>query len=182
MVGAEVFAAVDSIEEKKFVASVYGLPDDHIFSFGPVIRQATNKRGVDVVLNSLAVDTDTLRELWDSLSSFGRFIVIGKRDASARLETNRFDNTSFISVDLVSVAAERPRVMERVVSNVSELLQSGKIKPADSITVFPISDVETAFKVLQSGSSHGKLVVVPQPEDEVKVCLRSLLPCRLNVN
>lgn len=175
MVGAEVFAAVGSIEEKEFVASTYGLPGDHIFSsrsasFGPVIRQATGKRGVDVVVNSIATDTDTLRELWDSLSSFGRFIVVGKRDASARLETNRFDNnTSFISVDLMSVAAERPKVMERVVSNVSGLLQSEQIKPAAQITVFPISDVETAFKVLQSGTTQGKLVVAPQAGDEVKV-------------
>ncbi|TVY13419.1 Reducing polyketide synthase PKS2 [Lachnellula arida] len=188
MVGAEVFAAVGSIEEKEFVASTYGLPGDHIFSsrsasFGPVIRQATSKRGVDVVVNSVATDTDTLRELWDSLSSFGRFIVVGKREASARLETNRFDNnTSFISVDLMSVAAERPQVMARVVSNVSGLLQNEQIKPAASITVFPISDVETAFKVLQSGTTQGKLVVAPQPGDEVKATPSAKLNMLLRSN
>jgi NADPH:quinone reductase-like Zn-dependent oxidoreductase/malonyl CoA-acyl carrier protein transacylase len=182
MVGAEIFATVGSVEEKELVAKAYGLPDDHILSsrgasFGPVIRQATNKRGVDVVLNSFAADTDTVRELWDSLNSFGRFVVIGNRDSSARLETGRFENTSFISVDLLSVANERPKIMQRVVSSVSELLRDRKIKAVDSITVFPISDVETAFKVLQSGTTHGKLVVMPQPEDQVKVCFQLLSYC-----
>lgn len=175
MVGAEVFATVSSVEEKELVASAFGLPHDHIFSsrgasFGPAIRQATNKRGVDIVVNSLTTDTDTLRELWGSLSSFGRFVNVDKRDASARLETNHFDNnTSFISVDLMSVAAERPKVMGRIVSGIYELIHSELIKPTNSITTFPISDVETAFKALQSGTAHGKLVVKPQPEDMVKV-------------
>jgi len=178
--GAEVFATAGGIEERELIARSYGLSDDHILSsrgssFGPVVRQATNKRGVDVVLNSLAADTDTVRELWDSLSSFGRFVVTGNRDSSARLETSRLENnTSFISVDLLSVASERPKIMQRVVSSISELLRDGKIKPVDSITVFPISDVETAFKSLQSGTTHGKLVVVPQPEDQVKVYSLSL--------
>jgi len=47
-------------------------------------------------------------------------------------------------------------------------LKNAKIRPV-GITVHPISDVETAFKVLQSGSVDGKLVVSLQPGNEVKV-------------
>ncbi|PMD36739.1 BcPKS8, polyketide synthase [Hyaloscypha variabilis F] len=174
MIGAEVFATVSGIEGKQLLKSVHGLSDDHIFSsrnasFGPAIRKAINRQGVDVVLNAAAADSDTLRETWDCLSNFGRFVEVGKRDVSARLETARFENnTSFMSVDLMSLAAERPKIMSRLISDFSNLLRNGNIKPDSPVTVFPISDVETAFKVLQSGNFDGKLVVMPQPGDEVK--------------
>lgn len=78
---------------------------------------------------------------------------------NSRFANTRVDNnTSFMSVDLLSIATERPRIMARLVSNVSELLQSGKLSPL------------TAFKVLQSGNVGCKLVVVPQAKDVVKVC------------
>ncbi|OCL14366.1 polyketide synthase [Glonium stellatum] len=174
MVGAEVFATVGSVEKKRFLIKEYGLPDDHIFysrntSFADSIRQATNNRGVDVVLNSLA--GDALRESWGCLSSFGRFVEIGNRDTTAntRLEMARFDNNaSFMSVDITAIANERPKLMKRILSDVSRLLKYGKIRSIFPITVFPISDVETAFKVLQSGKVHGKLVVMPQLGDQVK--------------
>lgn len=174
LAGADVFVTVANSEEKALIVKEYGLPENRIFSsknasFGPAIRSATNKRGIDVVLNSLASDADTMRETWDCLSNFGRFVEIGKRDASTRLETSRLEsNTSFMSVDIMAIASERPKVMKRLVADVAKLLGNGQIKPVGPITVFPISDVETAFKVCQSGATAGKLVVVPQPEDQVK--------------
>jgi NADPH:quinone reductase-like Zn-dependent oxidoreductase/malonyl CoA-acyl carrier protein transacylase len=172
-IGAKVFATVANLEEKDILTSTYSLAEDHIFStkhasFGNAIRQATNLQGVDVVFNSTITDSDTMRETWDCLSSFGRFIEVGKGDTTTRLETAR-SNTSFMSVDILSLAAERPKIMQKLLSDVAELLKKGSLKAASPITVFPISDVETAFKVLQSGTTSGKLVVSPQPQDEVKV-------------
>ena len=89
---------------------------------------------------------------------------MGNQDSRARLQYNK----SFMSVDLISLAEQRPKIMARLLSDVSELLENDKISPV-SITVFPISDVETAFKVLQSGNVGGKLVVSPQPGNEIKV-------------
>ena len=82
-----------------------------------------------------------------------------------------------MSVDLLAIANERPRIMAHLMSNISELLSSGKINPLGSVTIFPISDVETAFKVLNSGNVSGKLVVVPRDNDQVKVSL----PSRVNI-
>ncbi|KAI2602442.1 ketoacyl-synt-domain-containing protein [Hypoxylon sp. NC1633] len=172
MVGAKVFATVGSTEKKEFLIKEYGIPEDRIFysrniSFGNAVRQATN--GVDVVLNCLA--GDGLRESWNCLNKFGRLIDIGARDTntSTRLEMTQFEhNASFMTVDIIAIAAERPKLMQRLLSDVSKLIRYHKIRPISPVTVFPISEVESAFKTLYSAKAHGKLVVVPHSQDIVK--------------
>ncbi|KAF7533432.1 hypothetical protein G7054_g7092 [Neopestalotiopsis clavispora] len=174
MLGAEIYATVGSPEKKQFIMDSYGIPADHIFSsrdtsFGPAIREATQGAGIDVVINSLA--GDFLRETWDCIAHFGRFIEIGKRDitSNTRLEMARFNyNATFSSVDLTVLAKERPKQMGEIFTKVMELFDSGSVKPIAPITVFGISEVERAFRLLQSGKTTGKLVVVPRPEDQVK--------------
>ncbi|KAK3986584.1 putative polyketide synthase protein [Cladorrhinum sp. PSN332] len=168
MVGAEVFATVGSPDKKKWIMEQYGIPDNRIFSsrdgsFGPAIRKVTEGAGVDVVLNSLA--GDLLKETWDCLAAFGRFIEIGKRDITnnTRLEMAKFDsNVTFASVDLTLVAAARPQMMDRTLTAVMSLMDSERVRPISPITVFSLSDVEKAFRLLQSGKTMGKLVVVPK--------------------
>lgn len=173
--GAEIYATVGSSSKKQFLVDTYGISPSRIFysrdiSFGPAVMSATSGRGVDVVLNSLA--GDMLRESWNCLAHFGRFIEIGKRDVTnnTRLEMSRFShNASFSSIDLTIVATEKPRLMERLLCGVAELLEKGVIKPVSPMTVYPISDLELALRTLQSGKSVGKLVVVASPGDQVKV-------------
>ncbi|TVY92322.1 Reducing polyketide synthase [Lachnellula willkommii] len=174
MIGAEIFATVGSVAKKQFIMSEYGIPEDHIFysrntSFAKGIKRATNGQGVDLVLNSLA--GDLLRETWDSLSHFGRFIEIGKRDivGNSRLEMSRFEhNAMFASVDLTVVAAERPKIMKRLLSDVFDLINKGLVKAISPITTYPMSSVETAFRTLQSGKIMGKIVIVPRLADQVR--------------
>jgi len=176
MVGAEVFATVSSAEKKDLLMREYGLPSDHVFysrstSFGGAVRKATDGKGVDVILNSLS--GEYLRESWSCLSNFGRFVDIGRRDQTvkSRIEMSHVDNNaSFISVDLLALAAERPKVLKRLVGNVGQLLKYGKIRPIHPVTAFPISQVDAALKSLQTTSRiQGKTVVVPHKDDIVKV-------------
>lgn len=123
------------------------------------------------MLNSLA--GNALRETWDCLAHFGRFIEIGKRDitTNTRLEMARFEhNAMFASVDLTVVALERPKMMKRILNDVFELLSKKEIRPISPITIFPISEVEQAFRTLQGGKIMGKIVVTAGPQDQVKVC------------
>ncbi|KAI0914186.1 ketoacyl-synt-domain-containing protein [Ustulina deusta] len=175
MIGAEVYTTVGSTEKKEFLMKEYSLDEDHIFydrniSFSDAIRQATRQQGVDLVLNSLV--GDALQESWNCLSKFGRLVNIGSRDTNSntRLEITRPDcNASFISVDIMSIATERPMLLNRLLSDVSSLMRYGKIRPISPVTLFPISDVESAFKTLQSGKTHGKVVVIPHMDGIVKV-------------
>ncbi|RMJ15894.1 hypothetical protein CDV36_004437 [Fusarium kuroshium] len=174
MIGAEIFATVGSAEKKQLLIDTYGIPEDHVFysrntDFGPAIREATKGKGVDVVINSLA--GDLLRETWECLSHFGRFIEIGKRDitSNTRLEMNKFEyNCTFSSVDLTLVAAERPRIMKRVLTSVMDLLAQDVVKPVGPIITVGISEVETALRKLQSGKTSGKVIVSPRAGERVK--------------
>lgn len=174
MIGAKVYATVGSTEKKEFLMKEYHVPEDRIFysrnlSFGNAVLQATCNAGVDVVLNCLA--GDGLRESWKCLNKFGRLIDIGARDSNTttRLEMTQFEhNASFMTVDIMAIAAERPKVMQRVLVDVAKLMRYGKIRPISPVTVFPISEVESAFKTLHGAKAHGKLVVVPHAHDIVK--------------
>ncbi|RFU78582.1 polyketide synthase [Trichoderma arundinaceum] len=174
MVGAEIYATVGSADKKQLLMEVYGIPDSHIFysrdiSFGPAIREATGGDGVDVVLNSLA--GDLLRETWECLAPFGRFIELGKRDitVNTRLEMAKLEyNCTFSSVDLTLVAAERPKIMERTFASVMRLLENKTITPIGPITPVSIQDVEGALRKLQSGKTTGKLVVTHSGRSQVK--------------
>ena len=178
MVGAEIFATVGSAEKKEFLKDTYGIPEDHIFysrntSFKKRVQDATGYRGVDVVLNSLG--GDALRASWECLAAFGRFIEIGKRDilSNTRLEMAQFAvNATFASVDLALVLVKRPQLMKRLMTEVMNLHREGLVKPVSPITIYPISEVEAAFRTLQGGKSIGKIVVEPRSNDQIRVCFR----------
>ncbi|KAL8372278.1 hypothetical protein RB595_001863 [Gaeumannomyces hyphopodioides] len=174
MVGAEVYATVGSAAKKEFLMATYGVPEDHIFysrdvTFADAVKRATGGRGVDVVLNSLA--GDALRETWECLACFGRFVEIGKRSilANASLGMAVFDkNASFSSIDLTLVASDKPRIMRRLLDDVFKLLSYGVVKPISPTTTFSMSEVEVAFRTLQAGKAHGKILVTAAPDDMVK--------------
>jgi NADPH:quinone reductase-like Zn-dependent oxidoreductase len=174
-IGAEIYATVGSAEKKAMIMDTYDIPESHIFysrdaSFGPAIREVTQGKGVDVVINSLA--GDLLRETWECLAPFGRFIEIGKRDivSNTRLEMSKFDyNCTFSSVDMTLVAAQRPKLMERVLNAVLGMMIQGEISPIGPITEVGIADVETALRKLQSGKTTGKVVVNHLLGEQVKV-------------
>jgi NADPH:quinone reductase-like Zn-dependent oxidoreductase len=175
MIGAEIFVTVGNVEKKQFLMTQYAIPEDHILYsrdtlFGRGIRRATNNEGVDVVLNSLA--GDLLRETWECLAPFGRFVEIGKADITknTRLDMLPFEyNVSFASVDLTKVALHRPKLMKRLLENVTDLVAKQSVRPLLPLTTYRISELETAFRTLQTGKAMGKIVVVPHQEDYVKV-------------
>jgi hypothetical protein len=78
-----------------------------------------------------------------------------------------------MSVDLLSIALERPRLMERLLIDVSEFIKQGNTKPL-YLTIFSISNVEEAFNSLRNANLDGKMVVLPQAGAMVKV--RALIP------
>ncbi|KAB2571677.1 Reducing polyketide synthase PKS2 [Lasiodiplodia theobromae] len=174
MLGAEVYATVGSAEKKALLVEAYGVPAERVFysrdtAFGDAVREATpGGEGVDVVVNSLA--GEFLRESWACLAPFGRFVEIGKRDitANTRLEMARFaDCATFASLDLTRLANDRPKVMARVLEAVMRLFEFGAVRPVQPVKVVGVGEVEAAFRLLQSGKTMGKVVVVPRAGEKV---------------
>lgn len=175
MVGAKVFATVENAEKKGLLLEEYGLPEDNIFysgngAFGDAIRRATSGQGVDVIVNSLI--GEGFQESWKCLNKFGRFIDLCKRGTGSRTRLEVADansNASFISLDLLTLLAEKPKVIKRLLADISQLLKYGKIRAVTPIAAFSVSDAEAALKAQQNGDVVGKLVVLPKPSDIVKV-------------
>lgn len=175
IIGADIFATVGSIEKKQFLMTQYNIPEDRIFysrdaSFARAIRSATGEVGVDVIVNSLA--GDLLRETWECLAPFGRFVEIGKADITknTRLDMQPFEhNVTFSSVDLTKVGKFKPQLMKRLLGDVCRLIREGLVHPVLPLSIYRISDIERAFRTLQIGKSMGKIVVVPHEGDQVKV-------------
>ncbi|CAI7598063.1 unnamed protein product [Penicillium discolor] len=174
MIGAEIFVTVGSIEKKQLLMAQYGIPEDRIFysrdaSFARGIRRATGQVGVDVIVNSLA--GDLLRETWECLAPFGRFVEIGKADITknTRLDMQPFEhNVTFSSVDLTKVGKFKPQLMKHLLGDVCRLISEGSVHPVLPLSIYRISDIEKAFRTLQIGKSMGKIVVVPHEGDQVK--------------
>ncbi|RBQ79289.1 hypothetical protein FVER14953_09959 [Fusarium verticillioides] len=174
-VGAEVFVTVGSIEKRDFVHEHYGIPLHHVLSsrdltFVHGIKRLTDGRGVDVILNSTA--GQTLRASWDCIAPYGRFIEIGKVDifANAGLPMGPFKKSvtfSFFDIGLISL--ERGRLFSRVLQDVVDLLAKGSITPPQPLHVYSYSDIQEAFRIMQSGSHMGKLVLKAQDDDLVMV-------------
>jgi NADPH:quinone reductase-like Zn-dependent oxidoreductase len=175
MIGAEIYTIVGSTEKKELLIDIYGLPENRIFysrdtTFGPAVSEAIRGEGVDVVINSLA--GNLLRESWECLAPFGRFVEIGKRDitSNTRLEMAKFDkNCSFSSVDLTLIAAKRPKTMGKLISAVIKLITKKTIVPITPITVVGMSEIEMTLRKLQSGKTSGKVVVSHLGNQQVKV-------------
>jgi D-arabinose 1-dehydrogenase-like Zn-dependent alcohol dehydrogenase len=167
---------MDHIESKEYLMKTFGLHEDQI---SLDLHEQSTKSGFDMVFNCVPADADTMRDLWSSLSNFGRFVAIKDTDsnANARFETAGLQkNRSFMSVDLLSIALERPRLMERLLIDVSEFIRQGNTKPLH-LTIFSISNVEEAFNSLRNANLDGKMVVLPQAGAMVKVC--ALIPLTL---
>ncbi|KAI9736149.1 MAG: Type I Iterative PKS [Cirrosporium novae-zelandiae] len=178
MAEAEIFITVGTIEERDFIMEKYAVQEDHIFSskdttFVDGIRRMTNNRGVDVVLRSLA--KDLLRETWNCVAAFGRFVEIGKRDSqsNARLDMGIFSrNCQFCSVDMALIFRERKELAGRVFSDVMGLLRKGTVKAAQAITVYSPTNIEDAFRSVQAEKHIGKVVIKSSSDDIVKVAPR----------
>ena len=172
---AEIFVTVGSEEKKSLLIKAYGIREDHIFNsrnldFVKGIMRMTNGKGVDVVLNSLA--GEALRQTWNCIAMFGRFIEIGKKDivGNTGLDMAPFmRNVSFISVNLLAIGRNSIKLTARIMEDVVALIRKGVIRAIEPVTTFPYSEVEQAFRFLQGGKSPGKVVVVPHDEDLVLV-------------
>jgi NADPH:quinone reductase-like Zn-dependent oxidoreductase len=180
--GAKIFVTVGSQSKRQLLKDLYGLSDSQIFysrdnTFATDIRNATDGRGVDVVLNSLG--GKLLQETWDCIAPFGRFVDIGKADiiANNMLPMGPFDrNVTFSAVDLVVVHEKAKPLMKKIMHDVLRLFEEYPLlhepKP---LHVFAPSKIEEAMRYLQGGKNTGKVVVdFTLAGDEFKVHLPSL--------
>lgn len=177
---AEIYVTVGTVEKRELMTDTYGIPKDHVFSsrdinFAKDIQRKTNERGVDVILNSLS--GEGLIASWECMANFGRFIEIGKKDIYAHSNLPMFPfskNVSFCAVDLASMPAMgRTDVVSKSFRGFMALVNQRVLRPATPLHVYTISEVEKAFRYMQSGKNTGKMVVTVDATDQVLTSLQT---------
>ena len=174
-VGAEIFVTVGTESKRDFVIKTYGIQRDHIFfsrdtSFAAGVMAMTNGKGVDVVLNTLA--GALLQESFNCIAPFGRFIEVGKRDLelNSSLEMGAFTRAvSFSSIDLLVLGEHKGHEINRILKDIIRLFKEKAISPVQPVTIYPLSDIEKTFRLMQAGKHMGKIVISVKPEDLVPV-------------
>jgi acyl transferase domain-containing protein/NADPH:quinone reductase-like Zn-dependent oxidoreductase len=184
-VGAEVYATCSTKAKRDLLVQKYDINPDHIFSsrdssFAPAIMAATNGEGVDVVLNSLS--GPLLKATWDCVARFGRLVDITKVDieANRHLHTAPFGRCAvYTSFDLMQLTEYRGHQTHEALVECVRIVRERHDAPVYPITSFSISDMATAMRQMQAGAHMGKLVLVPNPGDKVKVSVTPV--CSSNV-
>ena len=174
-IGADIYVTVGTPEKSKLLQDSYGIPKNRIFSsrdtsFKEILMHITGQHGVDVVVNSTA--GEMLQQSFQCLAPLGRFVEIGKRDLvqNSNLEMGVFENAAtFSAVDLGVLSERRPGAFKQILKSVMDLLQRRAIRPISPITVFPISKITQAMRMMQAGKHVGKVVIDFPQHDEVEV-------------
>jgi NADPH:quinone reductase-like Zn-dependent oxidoreductase/SAM-dependent methyltransferase len=165
MVGAKIFATVGSESKVKHLVDTFGIPRSQIFdsrsnSFANDVLAATNGRGVDVALNSLA--GELLHATWKIIAPFGAMIEIGKRDFYGHAKIDMFQftvNREFIGVDIRHIQEVRPDILGALLRECAEYFEKGHIKPIQPITAYGGTEIKDAFRDMQKGAHIGKFTV-----------------------
>ena len=162
--GAEVLATAGT-EEKRALLRSMGVA--HVFDsrgdFASAVRAATDGRGVDVVLNSLA--GDAIAAGLECLAPYGRFVELGKRDiyGGTRVELGPFRaGLAYFAVDLDRMMHDRPALLGGMLRELMADLEAGKYRPLP-VKTFAADDLVAAFKDLMPGIHVGKHVVSLEP-------------------
>ncbi|KAL3473816.1 hypothetical protein BJX99DRAFT_260932 [Aspergillus californicus] len=175
LLGAEVFATVGSAQKKDFLLERFQIPPEHVFysrntSFASGVKRVTKGHGVDVVVNSLS--GEGLLASWECVAPYGHFIELGKADiqANSDLPMSGFaNNISFTAVDVLHIVQSDHTLTRQLAEKAIALVAGGEIRGPAPIKLFGASQTEQAFRLMQSGSNVGRVVISLAPEEIVPI-------------
>ncbi|KAL8982004.1 MAG: hypothetical protein Q9205_003368 [Flavoplaca limonia] len=163
-VGAEVFALVDSKEQKDVLVEQYGISPKRIFdsallNFVTAISQATKEQGVGVVL--LDRQSPAVLPSLETLGNFGYFLdlsTITKESPQLSLPSSKHSG-SIIRINMDRVAQAKPNVIKSLFQRTfHEFYGSGTIRPIWPTVVYPVNDMAQALHAANA-QHHGRIVL-----------------------
>ncbi len=159
--GAEVIATAGSPSKRALLKTlgVEHVIDSRRGDFAEAVMKLTDGKGVDVVLNALAGEAIPMG--LSCLAEFGRFIEIGKRDIyqNARIPLRPLrNNASFHVVAMDAVFHGNEEFTGQMLEEISVLIEKGALRPLP-YRAFPVSRIDSAFRLMAGGKHIGKVVV-----------------------
>jgi len=173
-VGAEIFTTAGSEEKREYLKKlgIKNIYDSRSLDFVKQIKEDTNGYGVDVVINAIA--GEALYQSFELLSSYGRFVEIGKRDITENtgLPMQQFNNNiSFLGIDVDRLMMERPEVVQAIHRDIEKFYEEGVFKAVNT-HLFDAKDAVEAFNFMLQSKHIGK-VVISFKDQEVEVPLKT---------
>ena len=160
--GARVFATAGSPEKVQAcvrLGAVRGI-DYHTEDFVEVIKQETDGKGVDIILDIVA-GSYVARNI-EAAAVEGRIVVISMLGGSrAEINMNKIliKRLTLTGTTLRSRSiAQKGAVAAGVRKNVWPLLEAGRAKPVIHAT-FPLADAAEAHRLMESSNHIGKIVL-----------------------
>jgi phthiocerol/phenolphthiocerol synthesis type-I polyketide synthase C len=169
--GAVVIATAGSEVRRAFLrlAGADYVVDSRNVVFGDAVRAFTGGQGVDIVLNSLS--GEAMERSLEVLKPFGRFLELGKRDLylNRRIHLRPLrQNISYFAIDIDQLPTRRPDLARLLLAEVSAALSEGAIRPL-AHRIFCFAELGDAFRLMQSASHIGKIVLVPRANAGVQL-------------
>lgn len=155
LAGAECIYVVGSSDEKLAKAKALGadvLINRHEQDWGRAIFKATNRRGVDIVVDN--VGAATFHTSLRALKKGGRLLTVGNT-SGPKFE---FDNRLIFGKHLSIIGSTMGSSADY--ETVLNLIFNGRLQPVID-TVYPLSEGLTALQRLEDGDVAGKLVLTP---------------------
>jgi fatty acid synthase len=147
-------------------------------SFEYDVLRATNGKGVDMVLNSLA--EEKLQASVRCLAQHGRFLEIGKFDLSKNSPLGMavfLKNVAFHGILLDALFEADAKTKKMLTDLVTDGIKTGAVKPLRR-SVYDKDQIEAAFRFMASGKHIGKVLVKVRDEEPNK----QVKPQPVNVN
>ncbi|XP_050076402.1 fatty acid synthase-like [Anopheles maculipalpis] len=163
--GLEVFTTVSTKEKREFLLSYFpdlnpnNIGNSRDTSFETLIKERTDGRGVDFVLNSLS--EEKLQASIRCLAKGGHFLEIGKYDMmkDSKLAMTLFHKgITFTAVLVDLLFKERRDLLIALHKLISNDISKGIIQPLPT-TVFQAHEIEQAFRYLATAKHIGKVVL-----------------------
>ena len=160
VLGASRTIAVVSTEQKGRIATAAGATDVVLAEgFKDAVKELTNGRGVDVVVDPVGGDrfTDSLR----SLAPAGRLLVIGF--TGGEIPTVKVNRLLLNNIDVVGVgwgawAGTHPGALTEQWTDLAKLLSSSRLPPPEP-DVYPLDEAAAAVASLENRTAKGKVVL-----------------------
>ena len=169
MSGCEIFATIQSLDEKVFLVDELEITQSHIFSsessaFVNEVYAMTGGAGVNIIMN---LDPGGVSgHISDCVAPFGKIVNVNNL-TTPRGKLSK--NTTIAAVDFDELLIGRPKHVTKAFSKAMSLIREGKIPPPSRVSTFGMSDIPTALRKTQAEKNIGGLVAVPRPDEVVRV-------------
>jgi acyl transferase domain-containing protein/acyl carrier protein len=162
--GAEIFATASPAKWAHLRAQgIQHIMNSRTLDFADQIKELTEGRGVDCVLNSLT--GEFIPNSLKATAPSGRFVELGKIGIwTAKQVHDRRPDVKYFNFDLAEVSHDNPGLVASLFAQLSEGFRQATFEPISS-KVFPIHQAADAFRFMAQARHLGKVVLSHPPQN-----------------